>query len=116
MEECEYYIKQTEEQQYTPVAWEYTPQYRDCERILLTSDEFAFDLWERLKPLLTLDDLCEVKPFGFDNEGTWQPIGINECFRFTKYSEGGHFNPHRDGGFVRTDEERSIYTSNINRK
>lgn len=97
--------------QYNPVDWEYAKEYRDCERVILQSNKLAEDLWNRIKPLLVLEDLFEVKPFGFDNEGTWQPIGINECFRFTKYSKDGHFNPHRDGGFVRTDEERSVYTS-----
>ncbi len=30
--------------------------------------------------------------------------------RLSKYNVGGHFNKHRDGGFVLTDENRSIYT------
>ena len=87
---------------------------------MLESKEFAEILWKRVSQHLLVEDLADVRPFGFDNEGgkgcdsskgVWQPIGINECIRFTRYHEGGHFKPHRDGGFVRNDEERSVYSS-----
>ena len=53
--------------------------------------EFADILWKRVKVMLNREDLYDVRPFGFGNEGTWKPIGINECIRFTKYNKGGHF-------------------------
>ncbi len=86
---------------------------------MLESKEFAEILWKRVSQHLLVEDLADVR-FGFGNEGgkgcdsskgVWQPIGINECIRFTRYHEGGHFKPHRDGGFVRNDEERSVYSS-----
>lgn len=52
---------------------------------------------------------------------------MNDCIRFTKYAKGDHFGAlagrlipltwlvavHRDGAFVWTDEERSVYTMMI---
>ena len=41
-------------------------------------------IWQRLLPHLTRDDLFEMRPFGFGNEGTWQPTGVNAVIRFTR--------------------------------
>lgn len=54
-----------------------------------------------------------MRPYGFDNEGFWAPLGINECIRVVKYSKGGHFEAHKDGTFVLDDDHRSIYTLQI---
>ena len=62
------------------------------------------------RPYLKKSDLSRVKPYGFDNGGTWIPIGINECMRFNKYSNGTFFKPHTDAQFIRSDNEKSIFT------
>eukprot|EP00418_Pyrodinium_bahamense_P037453 CAMPEP_0179192802 /NCGR_PEP_ID=MMETSP0796-20121207/95802_1 /TAXON_ID=73915 /ORGANISM="Pyrodinium bahamense, Strain pbaha01" /LENGTH=309 /DNA_ID=CAMNT_0020897093 /DNA_START=5 /DNA_END=934 /DNA_ORIENTATION=- len=43
-------------------------------------------------------------------EGLWAPQGLNPCFRVCRYSRGGFFLPHFDGGFDISDTFRSIKT------
>jgi hypothetical protein len=76
----------------------------------LKSEILAQQLWERLIPFLEIEDINGVKPYGFGAEGVWVPTSVNPCFRFCKYEKGGHFQKHRDGGFVWNDEKRSIFT------
>jgi hypothetical protein len=108
--ECEALIKQATDAGLEPVDWEYSPEYRKCDRVVVRSPTLATELWTRLRAHLERDDVYDVRPFGFDQQGTWRPIGVNECIRFTRYSAGDHFQPHRDGSFVVNDEVRSIYT------
>jgi hypothetical protein len=109
-EECLELIRMSEELGFASVSWEYSPEYRDCDRVVIISKSLSNVLWERLKLFLTLSDVEGVHPFGFESSGTWVPEGINECIRFTRYSDGHLFKPHRDGSFIRTNEDRSIYT------
>lgn len=47
------------------------------------------------------------------NEGNWEFIGINPCFRALRYRKGGHFKPHSDGSTVLgegEDEMKSFVT------
>jgi hypothetical protein len=109
------------------VEWEYRPDYRSCKRLVTKSFDTCEVMWKRLIAFMVHDDLVDVRPFGFDNSGeaiklstwleylrciagVWQPSGVNECLRFTRYDENDHFSRHRDGGFVRDDENRSVYT------
>lgn len=96
-------------------------QCSQCDRLVARSQPLADLIWKRLLPLMTRDDVAEVRPFGFGAEGVWQPLGINDVIRFTRcvfidvprngltllsYSPGGHFQMHRDGAFVLNDEIR----------
>jgi len=56
------------------------------------------------------DDFKGVKPYGFNNDGVWVPVGLNECFRFNKYDNRSFFKPHQDAKFVKNDNEQSIFT------
>ena len=56
------------------------------------------------------EDIEGIKPFGFGNQGIWVPKFVNPSIRFTRYQEGEHFKPHRDGGFVINDDLRSVFT------
>ncbi len=64
---------------------------------------------------------------GFGNQGTWvserfcavfplrffnlqAPLRVNEVFRVAKTDAGGHFAPHRDSGFLETEDVRSVFT------
>ena len=38
-------------------------------------------------------------------------VGLNERFRFYRYTEGEYFNWHGDGSFLRSDGERSLFTA-----
>ncbi len=38
------------------------------------------------------------------------PASVNDCFRFSKYDVGGHFQPHMDGLYVSNRNCRSVFT------
>ena len=40
----------------------------------------------------------------------YNSIGLNEMFRFYRYTTGQRFKMHRDGSFKRNEIERSFYT------
>ena len=42
--------------------------------------------------------------------GKWKAVTLNETFRICKYTKGGYFFPHFDGGFDRGVYNRSIQT------
>ena len=46
----------------------------------------------------------QVRPYGFETDGTWVVIGVNDCMRVSIYADGERFAPHRDGGFVYNNE------------
>jgi prolyl 4-hydroxylase len=71
---------------------------RNNERIMFEHIELANELWLRAKPFLV-----QIK-------GKYEAIGLNEMFRFYKYSEGQRFKMHRDGSFERDENECSWYT------
>jgi len=71
---------------------------RNNERVLYKDEIYAAFIWERLK---------EFAPQGnFDRTA----CGLNELFRFYKYSPGQRFKMHKDGSFVRDLSEASQYT------
>ncbi|KAJ1558008.1 hypothetical protein HK096_004085 [Nowakowskiella sp. JEL0078] len=109
-EESRFYIDQAENLSFESIDWEYAKSYRDCVRVVAKSDQLATTIWSRLMKHTVYSDFAGVQPFGFGTRGTWAPIGINPVFRFSKYLDGGHFSPHRDGGFVINDNLRSIFT------
>lgn len=111
---CQQLISTTESNSdglgYKDIKQEYDETYRHCDRVVCMSEYVAKKLWNIIRPQLQKKDVFEVKPYGFGAAGVWKPIGINPCFRFTRYSEGHHFKPHKDGLFVLHDNYRSIYT------
>lgn len=71
---------------------------RNNERVLYKDDAYATFIWERLK---------DFAPEGMDNRSA---VGVNELFRFYKYSPGQRFKMHKDGSFERNRFEASQYT------
>jgi len=102
-------VQEAESRGFASVEWEYHKSYRDCTRVILRDEALADKLWKRLVPHFRVDDLA-VRPFGYGADGFWVPKGVNPLFRITRYTQGGHFEIHRDGGFVVTDDYRSVYT------
>jgi len=43
----------------------------------------------------------------------WEPIGLNNHWRISKYFDGGHFAPHYDGSAIFSDNLRSLKTFNL---
>eukprot|EP01119_Soliformovum_irregulare_P003847 TRINITY_DN1489_c0_g1_i6.p1 TRINITY_DN1489_c0_g1~~TRINITY_DN1489_c0_g1_i6.p1 ORF type:complete len:292 (+),score=37.76 TRINITY_DN1489_c0_g1_i6:576-1451(+) len=87
---------------------EFSPDYRDNDRTLFMFSKLEREVWKRLEPILAAEArVKDLAPFGFNVEGKWHPIGLNECFRFCRYNPGA---PHIDANHVRHSEERSILT------
>ncbi|MBO9727458.1 MAG: 2OG-Fe(II) oxygenase [Chitinophaga sp.] len=71
---------------------------RNNERVLYKDPAYATFIWERLK---------DFAPEGANQRAA---IGLNELFRFYKYSPGQRFKMHKDGSFERNRFEASQYT------
>lgn len=71
---------------------------RNNERVLYNDEMYAALIWDRLE---------EFAPEGKEGETA---CGLNELFRFYKYSTGQRFKMHKDGSFKRDPYEASQYT------
>lgn len=71
---------------------------RNNDRLIFDDQNLADRLWERLKPY------CPAML------GKSRAIGLNERFRFYRYTEGQQFKMHRDGSFRRNFQEQSRIT------
>jgi len=126
--ECEYLIQQMSGDM---EAVQYSRDYRRNDRCIFNSPELASLLWSRVERLaqdhnlsLCVDEdparqhllheeagICpEELRVGYGSEGIWHPIGLNECLRFCRYNPGGFFRAHCDGSFIRSKEEKSLFT------
>jgi hypothetical protein len=114
-EECAYYINNIETLGLEDLT--YGKHYRNNTRCIALSNEISEYLWERLKPFIkpitVLPNDYKQIGKGYKLEGTWDPIGLNPCWRFCKYTPGGHFGPHYDGPYIINDNERSLQTLNL---
>lgn len=73
-------------------------EIRDNDRVIFDSEEMAQSLWERVKDMMPAD---------IDG---YEPLGLNERFRFYRYQDGQQFKPHIDGPFKRSETEKSKIT------
>lgn len=71
---------------------------RNNERVLYKDELYAGLIWDRLKTFAPEGKAGEVA------------CGLNELFRFYKYSPGQRFKMHKDGAFKRDPYEASQYT------
>jgi predicted 2-oxoglutarate/Fe(II)-dependent dioxygenase YbiX len=71
---------------------------RNNERFMQDDPALAADLWKRLERHV---------PAVW---GSMCAIGLNERFRYYRYTPGQYFRWHRDGAFVRSPTERSVFT------
>ena len=74
------------------------PDLRNNTRVMIDDPALAAQLWPR------------VAPFMPQRIGAYAPVGLNERFRYYRYEPGQQFDWHRDGSFVRSDEEQSFLT------
>ena len=103
-EECDALIKRSESIGYEGALIQTrgpsdAQSVRSNERILFDDYELAKALFLRIKVSL---------PKEIDN---WQPSGLNEKFRFYKYTDGQYFKWHVDGSFKRDYFEVSKLTA-----
>jgi len=73
------------------------PDIRNNTRVILDDPDRAAALWRRLAPFVPA-------------RAGWMAVGLNERLRFYRYEPGQYFFWHRDGAFVRDDQERSFLT------
>ncbi|WP_196893880.1 2OG-Fe(II) oxygenase [Aureivirga marina] len=70
---------------------------RNNTRVIINDEDLATEIWNKIKSFIPSVDGKE-------------PLGVNEQFRFYKYDIGERFNKHRDGRFVRNENEESRLT------
>ena len=71
--------------------------YRNNERVIYFSEEFSQELYGKIK-----DYVPEFAGF--------EPLGLNEMFKFYKYKEGNFFNQHRDSYYESPEGNKSHAT------
>jgi prolyl 4-hydroxylase len=75
------------------------PEVRSNTRVIVDDVQLAARLWARFCELTTPERMRG-----------WRPIGLNERFRFYRYTSGQAFRWHRDGSFMRNATEQSLLT------
>ena len=73
-------------------------EIRDNDRVIWDNPQVATQLWNMVKDLM---------PHDIDG---YEPIGLNERFRFYRYKDGQQFKPHVDAPFTRSSTEKSKIT------
>jgi prolyl 4-hydroxylase len=74
------------------------PDLRNNTRVMVDDPAMAQSLWPRLEPFMP------------KRIGAYCAVGLNERFRYYRYESGQQFDWHRDGAFVRSDDEQSFLT------
>jgi len=104
--ECQSIIKEAENLGFGRTH--YPKHYRGNLRLMVTDQDLADKLFERLKP-----HVSGVLPDPEEHRESWKVVGLNEKFRLSKYFPGDEFGSHCDASFKRSSTERSMYTVNI---
>jgi hypothetical protein len=81
--------------------------------LIVFQHTIAAAIWSRLLPHLRETDVANVTPIGFATQGTWMPLGVNECLLFSRYEGGQFFRPHNDGMYQSFEGDCSIFTITI---
>lgn len=104
LEECEQFIRVTEEAGYgdapinTLAGFVMRKDVRNNDRVMIDDIPLAQHLWQRAQEFFPARYL------------RWEPIGLNERFRYYRYEIGQRFAVHADGCFARDNGERSHFT------
>lgn len=98
--------------QYQTLKHEFLEKDRQSERFLNINDNMANIIYHRISKIVHMENNQKsLTPYGFGIEGIWSPIGINPCFRHSKYvSPSNGFTFHRDTCYVHDRYHRSIFT------
>ena len=115
--ECQYFINACETLGLEELGNSVSKGYRNHTRCVVIGPRISEWLWKRLKPAIEditlLTDDYKQTGLGHRLEGHWKPVGLNDCWRMSKYQPGGHFGPHFDGPFIKDTNNRSLKTLNI---
>jgi len=93
----------------------YSRRIRVTDRVSVMGEDLGRLLFERARPHLADVEVPADRRAapGVPADllrGLWRPEALNPCFRVCRYSPGGFFLPHHDGGFDSSDTLRSIKT------
>mmetsp|Transcript_14877 Transcript_14877/g.15594 ORF Transcript_14877/g.15594 Transcript_14877/m.15594 type:complete len:277 (+) Transcript_14877:52-882(+) len=83
----------------------YPKHYRGNLRLIVNDNKLAEVLWERIVNF--------VPQTVIEDGSTWTSYGLNDCWRLAKYYSGDRFGAHVDAYFLKTINEKSMYTVNI---
>jgi hypothetical protein len=83
---------------------QYPKSYRGNERLTAIDYSLADAMWARIETFVP-------KRLVLDGS-EWESVGLNETWRFSKYSPGDEFKIHLDGKFLRNQNEQSMFTVN----
>mmetsp|Transcript_16758 Transcript_16758/g.20151 ORF Transcript_16758/g.20151 Transcript_16758/m.20151 type:complete len:279 (-) Transcript_16758:1318-2154(-) len=115
-EECLHLVNSAESIGMQSVAKEgYRANYRNNDRVQMNAQQLASLVFKRARPFLHDVSLSSEKqipgiPPSRYTHGDWKVAGLNEAFRICKYTSGGHFSPHRDADYKRSDDNKSFMT------
>ncbi|MDR6514930.1 prolyl hydroxylase family protein [Chryseobacterium camelliae] len=103
-QECDHYITQAEDQDFEEAKINMQGRQvmskgiRNNDRLMVFDNELAENLFRKA---------AEFLPQSHED---YRISGFNEMFRIYKYSPGQRFKMHRDGSYVRNENEKSFYT------
>jgi predicted 2-oxoglutarate/Fe(II)-dependent dioxygenase YbiX len=103
-EECLNYIKMSEDIGYeeakitTREGAVIIKEVRNNDRVIFDDENLATHLFNKVEPFLP-KDLHD-----------WELIGLNERFRFYRYTPEQYFKWHKDGNYCRNEKEISLLT------
>lgn len=108
-EECDEILNKSKGY-YRDMKMEYLETERQSERFLNINDEMANVLYQRIqKEIENEHSKWNLKPYGFGTDGEWQPVGLNHCFRHSKYTAPSvGFDFHRDACYIHDANNRSV--------
>lgn len=109
-EECEAVIRQTLAVGYedAPITtfrgFAMRPDIRNNTRVMKDDMVLAARLWGRMKGFVPVKNPLLR---------SWHAHGLNERFRYYRYTGGQYFKWHSDGPFIRSAEELSLFTAMV---
>lgn len=103
-EECDHYIELTKDKVFEEAKINMQGRQvmskgiRNNDRLMVFDNKLAENLFQKAVGFL---------PQTYEN---YEVSGFNEMFRIYKYSPGQRFKMHRDGSYIRNEDEKSFYT------
>lgn len=118
-DECSYFVKAAEDAGIGERKVEGDVRNRNSVTVSLKNQSLAEIVFERIKSSLPqevwVDKNCDNLGLRCSKEvlyGKWTPYALNSRWRVARYSEQGHFAPHRDGCYIVDEHHRSLITLN----
>lgn len=103
-EECDYYIELTKDKVFVEAKINLHGQQsmnkgvRNNDRLMIFDNDLAENLFQKAAEFLP------------QTHEDYEVLDFNEMFRVYKYSSGQRFKMHRDGSYIRNENEKSFYT------